>query len=140
MPYTTKQRQAVLQCLERRGDASVTAGELAEDLRAAGCPVGLATIYRQLERLEAAGVVHKINTEDGAFYQYCGRENHDHRDCFLLRCERCGRIRHVDCVQLQGLYDHLEREHHFRINPRGTLLSGVCDVCAGEEGTHHGDR
>lgn len=133
MPYTTKQRQAVLQCLERRGDASVTAGELAEDLRAAGCPVGLATIYRQLERLEAAGVVHKINTEDGAFYQYCGRENHDHRDCFLLRCERCGRIRHVDCVQLQGLYDHLEREHHFRINPRGTLLSGVCDLCAKEE-------
>jgi Fur family ferric uptake transcriptional regulator len=132
MPYTTKQRQAVLQCLER-GDASVTAGELAEDLRAAGCPVGLATIYRQLERLEAAGVVHKINTEDGAFYQYCGRENHDHRDCFLLRCERCGRIRHVDCVQLQGLYDHLEREHHFRINPRGTLLSGVCDLCAKEE-------
>ena len=133
MPYTTKQRQAVLQCLERRGDASVTAGELAEDLRAAGCPVGLATIYRQLERLEAAGVVHKIHTEDGAFYQYCGRENHDHRDCFLLRCERCGRIRHVDCVQLQGLYDHLEREHHFRINPRGTLLSGVCDLCAKEE-------
>ena len=133
MAYTTKQRQAVLQCLERRGDASVTAGELAEDLRAAGCPVGLATIYRQLERLEAAGVVHKINTEDGAFYQYCGRENHDHRDCFLLRCERCGRIRHVDCVQLQGLYDHLEREHHFRINPRGTLLSGVCDLCAKEE-------
>ena len=133
MPYTTKQRQAVLQCLERRGDVSVTAGELAEDLRAAGCPVGLATIYRQLERLEAAGVVHKINTEDGAFYQYCGRENHDHRDCFLLRCERCGRIRHVDCVQLQGLYDHLEREHHFRINPRGTLLSGVCDLCAQEE-------
>ena len=133
MPYTTKQRQAVLQCLERRGDTSVTAGELAEDLRAAGCPVGLATIYRQLERLEAAGVVHKINTEDGAFYQYCGRENHDHRDCFLLRCERCGRIRHVDCVQLQGLYDHLEREHHFRINPRGTLLSGVCDLCAKEE-------
>ena len=122
-----------MQCLERRGDASVTAGELAEDLRAAGCPVGLATIYRQLERLEAAGVVHKINTEDGAFYQYCGRENHDHRDCFLLRCERCGRIRHVDCVQLQGLYDHLEREHHFRINPRGTLLSGVCDLCAKEE-------
>lgn len=133
MPYTTKQRQAILRCLEQRGDASVTAGELAEDLRMEGFPVGLATIYRQLERLEAAGVVHKVNTEDGAFYQYCGRDDHDHRDCFLLKCERCGRIRHVDCTQLQALYDHLEREHHFRINPRGTLLSGVCDQCAKEE-------
>ena len=98
------------------------------------------TVLKELERLEAAGVVHKVNTEDGAFYQYCGRDDHQHRDCFLLKCERCGRIRHVDCTQLQALYDHLEREHHFRINPRGTLLSGVCDVCAGEEGTHHGDR
>ena len=109
MPYTTKQRQAILRCLERRGDASITAGELAENLRSEGCPVGLATIY------------------------------HQHRDCFLLKCERCGRIRHVDCTQLQALYDHLEREHHFRINPRGTLLSGVCDQCAKEE-EHRGEQ
>ena len=40
-------------------------------------------------------------------------------------------------TRLQNLYDHLEREHHFRIDPRGTLFSGVCDVCAGEE-DHHG--
>ena len=133
MPYSTKQHQAVLRCLENRGENACTAAELAEDLRRMGCQVGLATIYRQLEKLEAAGAVHKVNTEDGAFYQYCGRDDHDHRDCFLLRCERCGRIRHVDCTQLQALYDHLEREHHFRINPRGTLLSGVCDQCAEEE-------
>ena len=94
--------------------------------------------YRvQLEKLEAAGAVHKVNTEEGALYQYCGRQSQGHRDCFLLKCERCGRIRHVDCTRLQNLYDHLEREHHFRIDPRGTLFSGVCDVCAGEE-DHHG--
>mgnify|MGYP000092185974 FL=1 len=92
---------------------------------------------RQLEKLEAAGAVHKVNTEEGALYQYCGRQSQGHRDCFLLKCERCGRIRHVDCTHLQNLYDHLEREHHFRIDPRGTLFSGVCDVCAGEE-DHHG--
>ena len=100
--------------------------------------MGLATIYRQLEKLEAAGAVHKVNTEDGALYQYCGHQSQGHRDCFLLKCERCGRIRHVDCTQLQSLYDHLEKEHHFRINPRGTLFSGVCDVCAGEEERNHG--
>ena len=82
-------------------------------------------------------LVHKVNTEEGALYQYCGRQSQGHRDCFLLKCERCGRIRHVDCTRLQNLYDHLEREHHFRIDPRGTLFSGVCDVCAGEE-DHHG--
>ncbi len=133
MPYTTKQQQAVLRCLEQRRGESLTAADLAEDLRLAGCPVGLATIYRQLEKLEAAGRVHKINTEEGALYQFCGLDGQGHRDCFLLKCSRCGRIRHLDCSHLQSLYDHLEQEHHFRIDPRGTLFTGICDLCAAKE-------
>ena len=70
MSYSTKQHQAVLRCLEQRAEEALTAADLAEDLRRAGCPVGLATIYRQLERLEAAGRIHKIQTEEGALYQY----------------------------------------------------------------------
>lgn len=133
MPYSTKQQQAVLRCLEeRRGPAS--ANELAEALREAGCPVGLATIYRQLEKLERAGCIHKVNTEEGAFYQYCDHADGD-RDCFLLRCEGCGRIVHLDCSHLRSLYEHLEREHHFVIDPRATVFTGLCDVCAGKERT-----
>ena len=139
MAYSTKQQQAVLRCLEARQGESLTAADLAEDLRREGCPVGLATIYRQLEKLETAGRVHKVNTEEGAFYQFCGHDGSDHRDCFLLKCSRCGRIRHLDCSHLQGLYDHLEKEHHVRIDPRGTLFTGICDLCAGEE-ERHGDE
>lgn len=136
MSYSTKQHQAILRCLEERGEDARTAAELAEDLRRAGCPVGLATIYRQLERLEAAGAVHKVSTEDGALYQYCGRQSQGRRDCFLLKCQRCGRIRHVDCSRLRALYEHIEAEHHFRIDPRGTLFSGICDACAEKEADH----
>ena len=108
MPYSTKQHQAVLRCLEQRGENACTAAELAEDLRRAGCPVGLATNSRQLEKLETAGVVHKVSGEEGALYQYCGHQAQGHRDCFLLKCERCGRIRHVDCTQLQMVVQGLE--------------------------------
>ena len=135
MSYSTKQHQAVLRCLEQRAEEALTAADLAEDLRRAGCPVGLATIYRQLERLEAAGRIHKIQTEEGALYQYCPHPSEDH-GCFLLRCEACGRIVHLDCSHLQSLYAHLEAEHHFRIDPRGTLFTGVCDLCAREEDSH----
>ena len=38
MPYSTKQHQAVLRCLEARGETACTAAELAEDLRREGCP------------------------------------------------------------------------------------------------------
>lgn len=135
MAYQTKQQQAVLRCLEDRREASVTAAELAEDLRRTGCSVGLATVYRQLEKLEAAGRVHKVNTEEGAFYQYCDHASGE-RDCFLLKCEGCGRMLHLDCSHLQGLYDHLEEAHHFRINPRRTLFTGLCDVCSRKENGH----
>ena len=138
MTYTTRQYQAVLRCLERRPEAALTAADLAEALRAEEQPVGLATIYRQLEKLCAAGQVHKISTAEGAFYRLCDHADQDHRDCFLLKCSHCGRIRHMDCAHLQALYTHMEQHHHFRIDPRGTLFSGVCDICVREEETAHG--
>lgn len=137
MPYSTKQHQAVLRCLEARGETACTAAELAEDPASGGLRWAWPPSTASWKSWRPAGAVHKVNTEEGALYQYCGRQSQGHRDCFLLKCERCGRIRHVDCTRLQNLYDHLEREHHFRIDPRGTLFSGVCDVCAGEE-DHHG--
>lgn len=60
MPYTTKQRQAILRCLEARAGETLTPAELAEELRRGGSSVGLATVYRQLEHLESAGLIHRI--------------------------------------------------------------------------------
>lgn len=130
MAYATKQQQAILHCLERQAEQAFTASHLAEDLRQAGCPVGLATIYRQLEKLEAAGYVHRLPTEEGAYFQFCPHpESND--SCFLLRCESCGRIVHVDCAQMDKLYRHLETAHCFRVDPRRTVLTGLCQHCAG---------
>jgi len=136
MSYSTKQQQAVLRCLEVRGETPLTAAALAEDLRQSGTPVGLATVYRQLEKLAQNGMVHKVNTEEGAFYQYCPHRDAHHHDCILLRCTDCGRIVHLDCVHLQHLYDHLESEHHFRIDSRRTILTGLCQACVGKEAPH----
>ena len=135
MAYSTKQYQAVLHCLEARSAQALTAADLAEDLRRTGSPVGLATIYRQLEKLEHAGRIHKVTTEEGALYQYCPHGEADH-NCFLLRCESCGRIVHLDCIHLESLYHHLEAEHRFRIDPRRTVLTGRCEQCLSQEVPH----
>ena len=134
MAYSTKQQQAVLRCLEARQGESLTAADLAEDLRHAGSPVGLATIYRQLEKLEASGRIHKVTTEEGAYFQYCDAS--EGQGCLLLQCEGCGRIVHLDCSHLQPLYEHLRRDHHFLVDNRRTLLTGLCAACAGKEGGH----
>ena len=61
------------------------------------------------------------------------------RDCFLLKCSRCGRICHLDCSHLKALYDHLERNHHFHIDPCGTLFTGLCELCVRDKDFHGTD-
>ena len=135
MSYITKQQQAVLHCLERRDQEALTAAELAEELHRAGESVGLATIYRQLEKLEQAGRIHKISTAEGACYQFCPHGGCD-QDCLLLRCKVCGKVQHLECSHLHDLYHHLEAEHHFRIDTRHTILTGLCRDCAEKENPH----
>ena len=134
MPYTTKQQQALLACLEQRREQPLSVADLAAELRRSGRPVSLATIYRQLEKLEASGRIHKVTTEEGAYFQYCDAS--EGQGCLLLQCEGCGRIVHLDCSHLQPLYEHLRRDHHFLVDNRRTLLTGLCAACAGKEGGH----
>lgn len=132
MHYTTKQRQAILRALERRGDSPAAAPELADALRREGCPVGLATIYRQLDRMAETGLVHRIATDAGCLYQYCPRQA-EGTACFLLRCQSCGRLEHLDCSALRDLYRHLAAKHGFQVDPRQTILTGICAQCAEED-------
>ena len=131
MTYMTRQQQAVLDCIAACPGGCATAMALADRLRSGGQSVGLTTVYRQLERLAQQGSVHKVVTDQGAYYQYCTA--HEEGNCFLLKCEKCGAIRHLDCSYLGELYRHLEREHHFHIDSRRTLFYGLCDRCSGEE-------
>lgn len=123
--YSTRQQQSILACI-REQKGCFTVATLTEGLRARGEKVGIATLYRQLEKLEQQGAVHRIITDEGACWQCCAMQDHD---CFLLKCEQCGRIEHVDCVRLHPLYDHLRQEHGFLINPHRTMLYGLCRVC-----------
>lgn len=132
MAYMTRQQQAVLTCLHQREKRCATAAELTEALHAQGQRIGMTTVYRQLEKLEGAGLLHKILTPEGCYYQYCEGARHG-GGCVLLKCEKCGAITHADCSHLGELYDHLAREHHFTVNARKTLFYGLCEKCAAED-------
>ena len=131
MAYMTRQQQAVLKCIESCPGGRATAMDLMQMLRQEGQTVGLSTVYRQLEKLVAQGKVHKLLTEEGACYQYCDKTVH--RDCFLLQCEGCGAIFHMDCSHLGELYGHLLESHGFAINPRRTMFYGLCGKCRAAE-------
>lgn len=125
--YYTRQQKAVDDCIAAHAGQTLSAADVCELLREGGLRVGQATVYRQLDRLAREGRVHKLATEEGAFYRCCDRGGEG--GCFLLRCEQCGLIEHVDCTRLAPLYDHLAREHGFVVDPRRTMLYGLCSRC-----------
>ena len=67
MAYETRQGRLVQEYLESLGGRHVSVQEIAENLLE---KVGISTIYRQLERMEAQGLVRKyINDGEPACYQ-----------------------------------------------------------------------
>ncbi len=131
--YQTKQKAQVLAYLETHAERHVTAGELMQALNDQGTPVGAATVYRQLERLESQGLVRRYSLDDrgSACWQYGGSEAkagtcHSH---FHLKCICCGVLIHLDCEHLSGITEHVRSDHGFTIDPARTTFYGLCKAC-----------
>ncbi len=132
--YQTKQKARVLDFLEQHPAQHITAAELLHALTENGTPMGSATVYRQLEKLEAQGLVRRYSLDDrgSACWQYAGAEaqsggcmNHFH-----LKCTVCGTLFHLDCDHLHEIASHVAAEHGFCIDPSRTVFYGVCETCA----------
>lgn len=129
--YHTRQQKAILNFMSDSADQYVTVSQIAAHLKEEGQPVGLTTIYRQLDKLEKDGIVHKIvlDGNSGACYQYAGKDAGQ----LLLKCEDCGGIIPMACSHMVELYEHVLLEHQFRVNPHRTMFYGVCDACLAQE-------
>lgn len=129
--YNTKQGKAILSYLASLGGEHTTAGGIQSHFSDIGSPVGIATIYRHLERWVECGQVHKytIDGVSGACYQYCGKGEEGH-PYLHLKCEDCGEVVHHPCDLLHPVEQCLYKERSFTINPRKTVLYGRCARCA----------
>ncbi|MBR3305581.1 MAG: transcriptional repressor [Christensenellaceae bacterium] len=130
--YNTKQREILIDYLISMKGGHVTAKDVLDHFRASGIRIGQSTVYRQLESLVSEGVVKKysIDISSPACFEYEDEEEHDdHSDTFHLRCEKCGRLIHIDCNELKDISDHLSSEHSFSLDPIRTVLYGICESC-----------
>ena len=129
MAYHTRQKDAVLSCLQEMEGRHASAAEVAERLFRRGERVGLSTVYRQLDRLVGEGLVRRFVTDgSGACYQYVGGGE----DCtahFHLKCESCGKLIHLHCRTFERLNEHILAEHGFLSDPGRTTLYGTCAEC-----------
>ena len=131
MAYQTKQGRALVEYLRSQGSRHVSVQQIA-----AGLPekIGTATIYRQLDKLAAQGLVRKyVSDGDPACYQYVGEDAKNCMQHFHLKCSSCGELIHLECEEMGRLSEHILREHGFRTDPLRSVLYGTCAECLKKE-------
>ena len=131
--YQTKQGAQLLDYLKSHAGRHITAAELIHALAENGTPMGAATVYRRLEKLEAEGLVRRFALDDrgSACWQYIDPDA-PAADChahFHLKCTACGELYHLDCDHLHEIAAHVAADHGFAIDPSRTVFYGVCADC-----------
>ena len=96
--------------------------------------MGLATIYRQLEQLVGEGHMRKYVVDSGsaACFEYVGARQ-GHARFIHCKCEKCGKVLHIDRSEIEEMARALEASSGFRMDNVQTVLYGVCGDCRGEE-------
>ncbi len=122
----TSQR-AALEAVLADTDEFATAQELHEVLREAGARVGLATVYRTLADLVAAGEIDTLRSPAGeTLYRRCGESEHHHH----LVCRVCGRTVEVTNPAVERWARTVARRYDFSDIGHEIELFGVCAACA----------
>ena len=128
--YKTKQRDELRAFLEQAPGRHITAGDVCEYFRQAGRPIGMATVYRQLEKMVDEGIVTKysIDANTPACFEYLGTHLNE-ETCYHCKCQVCGKLIHMHCEELPELEKHILEHHGFAIDPVRTVFFGVCREC-----------
>ena len=78
------------------------------------------------------GVLNKyiIDGSSPACFEYVDTDSHEDCDtCYHCKCEKCGRLIHLHCEELEEFQSHLLKDHHFRMDSRRTVFYGLCEQC-----------
>ena len=130
--YKTKQREILIDYFESVPGVHITASNVCEYFKKHGAPIGQSTIYRQLERLVDEGIIKKyiIDGSTPACFEYVGAGSHADADaCVHCKCEKCGKLIHLHCDEVEVLQGHLLSEHQFKLDPVRTVFYGLCEDC-----------
>lgn len=133
--YKTRQKEELLEFLEKKPGVHITVGEVCDYFRAQGKTIGQTTVYRNLERMVDEGIVNKyvIDQNTPACFEYMSIDSHAGSGvCFHCKCERCGKLIHLSCSEMNELSEHLSTHHRFLLDPRRTVFYGVCEECMGQ--------
>jgi Fur family transcriptional regulator, ferric uptake regulator len=120
----TKQRRAVMAALAQLEDFR-SAQDLHSFLQKSGHSVGLATVYRTLQRMVEFGDVDMLRTDEGeAIYRRCSDTHHHH-----LVCRSCGATVEVEGPTVERWTHAIADEHGYSDVSHTLEIFGNCSNC-----------
>ncbi len=120
----TAPRRAVVEILAET-DRALNPAEVYELARRRHPAIGLVTVYRTIERLEALRLIERIHQHDGCHAFLRAAQGHEH----VLLCERCGRALRFVGDDLEDLIRSLQERTGFIIREHWLQLFGLCPAC-----------
>ncbi|MGI9337019.1 MAG: transcriptional repressor [Gammaproteobacteria bacterium] len=88
------------------------------------------TVYRALDFLAAAGLIHKVqNFEGGAGFVACGHPDAGCHSCFLLICDNCGKCTESCARRPDTALRRAAQAAGFLARSLTMEVAGLCSSC-----------
>lgn len=84
------------------------------------------TVYRALDFLVAAGLLHKVDALNG--YIVCHHVGCNHEGLILV-CAECGKVEELDATPMLDVLRQQAGQAGFAIGPQNLMLTGRCQEC-----------
>jgi len=121
----TNQRKAIIEVLSENKDHFLTAEEIYLKSREKCPDTNFSTIYRNLNLLETAGIIHNTKINDGAFvYELTADSNHHH----YIICKGCGKAEALSFCPFDDICSKLKSDD-FTLTDHKFELYGYCKDC-----------
>lgn len=130
-PYRTRQMTELLAFLKSVQGSHVTVTDICDYFHQKGIAVGTTTVYRNLEKMVQEGLVAKyvVDGTSSACFEYTGGHKEEETSCYHCKCEKCGKLIHLQCHEVELLKLHILEHHDFEINSQRTVFYGICSEC-----------
>ena len=113
-------------------DCCLSAQEIHDAVRARGGRVGIASVYRALDGMDALGLVQRIDLGDGvARFEpaHDGGDHHHH-----LVCDDCGKVEPFEDARLESAIALVADGRGYAVAAHDVVLRGACEDCRHDGG------
>ena len=121
----TSPRLKILEVLESSDNHHLSAEDIYKLLISQDIEVGIATIYRVLTQFEEAGIVNKLNFDNGqSVFELSNVDHHDH-----LVCIKCGKIDEFTDEIIEKHQNKVAEQYGYQLTDHCLYLYGLCEKC-----------